>query len=73
MASKRGVLTWTLQKVSKISFSYSSFLDFANLLGKDKEETLVVIKMLEMTISIEEPLMARIFPMMVRLSSSLKY
>jgi hypothetical protein len=29
--------------------------------------------MLEMTISIEEPLMARIFPMMVRLSSSLKY
>jgi hypothetical protein len=28
--------------------------------------------MLEMTISIEEPLMTRIFPMMVGLSSSLK-
>lgn len=44
---KRGMFTRSLQKVSRIVFSYSSFLDFANKQGKGKEERLEEIRTLE--------------------------
>ena len=41
IASKSGMFTSTFQKVSRISFSCSSFFDLANLLGKGKGIELV--------------------------------
>ena len=39
IASRRGMLTWTFQKVSKISFSFSSFLVFVKRLGNGRYGT----------------------------------
>jgi hypothetical protein len=50
MASKNGILTWTLLKVSKNIIFISFLLDFTNPFGKCGEETLVDIGTLKINL-----------------------